>query len=192
MVYRVHGSLFAAHSQLWKGKIEDQGVYAQVELKDISTAELDAFLSVLYPSCVSTPSACPDHARTFFRSYHTQEERTLESWTHILRMAHLWEFRDIRLLAMDKLRDRAPPVDRLVLARQYDIPSWVETARSELRARKDSLTLFEAQRLDIEDVVNIYSSREVALTRTIESMRESLEERPERSVRSLFDESKKR
>ncbi|KZV63576.1 hypothetical protein PENSPDRAFT_589692, partial [Peniophora sp. CONT] len=142
-----------------------------VELKDIAAEDLNAFLSILYP-----------------RRYHADEERTVKDWSGILRMAYLWKFPDIRSLAVEKLRDLAPPVERLVLARQYDIPSWLETARSELYTREEPLNISEAQRLDIEDVVKIFTTREAALTATVESLRQPLEPRGsgERSVRSLL------
>ncbi|VDB91972.1 unnamed protein product [Peniophora sp. CBMAI 1063] len=172
LVYRVHGSLFAAHSPLWKAKIDDQGIYAQVELKNIDTRDLNAFLSVLYP-----------------RSHYAPEERTTADWISILRMAHQWEFPDIRSLAIEKLRDLAPPVERLVLARDFNIPTWVETARSELYAREEPLSTPEAKRLDMADVVKIFTTREAALAAKVETLRKALDPRGERSVRDLFDDN---
>ena len=107
-------------------------------------------------------------------------------------MAHLWEFPDIRSLAIDKLRDITPPVDRLVLAREFNIPTWVESARSELYTRETPLSTSEAQRLDIGDVVKIFTTREAALSATVDSLRQSSEHTSlERSMRTFFDEKNK-
>ena len=137
----------------------------------------------------------PAHCATAdirLRSHFTPEERTVEDWTGILRMAHLWEFPDIRSLAIDKLRDITPPVDRLVLAREFNIPTWVESARSELYTRETPLSTFEAQRLDIGDVVKIFTTREAALSATVDSLRQSSEQTSlERSMRTFFDEKNK-
>lgn len=50
--YRVHGSLFEAHSRLWAEKLLYGEGENRVAFDNIKGGELDAFLSVLYPAYV--------------------------------------------------------------------------------------------------------------------------------------------
>ena len=52
--YRVHASVLMRHSPYWRDKLGDSfEKSASEELKDVSTVELDALLSILYPAYVS-------------------------------------------------------------------------------------------------------------------------------------------
>ena len=87
---------------------------------------------------------------------------TLEEWTSVLRIAKMYFFDDHRELAIARLAQIGGPVDRIVLAREFDIPGWLEEGFFELCIRPGSLTLEEGDRLGMKDVIKIADLRQRA------------------------------
>ena len=77
----------------------------------------------------------------------------------MLHLSTRWDFDSIRRLALNNIQPPTPH-DRLILARTYSINDWVVPALSELCERSSPLTLDEARRMDIEDVVLVATVRE--------------------------------
>jgi len=104
--------------------------------------DFDALLSILYP-----------------QNYNTLEERSFEEWTSILKLSTRWGFTSIRDLAIRCIK---PPsaLQRLVVARKYDIEQWIVPALVGLCERPEPLSLNEASLLDLEDFVLVGSVRE--------------------------------
>ena len=77
----------------------------------------------------------------------------------MLHLSTRWSFASIRKLV---LRSIEPPTahDRLLLARTYSVDEWVVPALSALCERTRPLTLSEARRMSIEDVVLVSTVRE--------------------------------
>ncbi len=85
---------------------------------------------------------------------------TLDEWTSVLRLTHLYEFEAHRALAVQRLTTLAPPIDRILLSRKYGIPEWLEDAYYELCIREPSLTLAEGERLGMPEVILIADLRQ--------------------------------
>jgi len=86
---------------------------------------------------------------------------TVEEWVSILDLAVKWKFESIRDLTIQQLVDLASPIDKIVIGRKYDAAAgWLSGAYQEVCRRSDALTLEEASRLCMADVVKISSLRQ--------------------------------
>lgn len=90
----------------------------------------------------------------------TGDLSTLEDWISVLALATKYEFEAHRALAIERLSRLGSPTDRLVLAREYDIPGWLEEAYYLICIREDALTLEEGHRLGMEDVIALADLRQ--------------------------------
>lgn len=79
----------------------------------------------------------------------------VDEWSSILELAAKWKFKSIKDLAIEKLAVLASPIDRIVLGRKHHIAEWLVDAYQEVCERPSALTLEEATRLGMEDVVKI-------------------------------------
>ena len=77
----------------------------------------------------------------------------------MLHLSTRWGFASIRRLALGSME---PPTahDRLLLARTYSVDDWVIPALSALCERTTPLSLSEARKMSIEDVVLVSTVRE--------------------------------
>ncbi|VDC05718.1 unnamed protein product [Peniophora sp. CBMAI 1063] len=78
----------------------------------------------------------------------------------ILRLATRWQCEALRNLAIESLDKLLAPLEKLMIARAYRILHWLVPAYTHLALRCDPATVAEAQKLDAEDVVRIFSARE--------------------------------
>jgi hypothetical protein len=99
-------------------------------------------------SCV----AISDHPRRYAGALPLQ---TQAEWTSVLHLAHRWNFSKIRALAIDKIAVIAEPVDRIVLARRYDVVQWLPLAYLALCEREDCPSNAEGDRLGMHDALKI-------------------------------------
>ncbi|VDC03806.1 unnamed protein product [Peniophora sp. CBMAI 1063] len=143
-IYRVHEDILTANSQFWSKKLDkrpDNAVYMKVD--DVTSRDMDALLTVLYDT-----------------SFHEYELKTAESWESVLRLATLWQFRNIRTLAISKLDPLALPLQKLVMARAFGVSKWLQPSFTALCLRPDPLTVVEGKQLSIEDLISLVSARE--------------------------------
>lgn len=81
-------------------------------------------------------------------------------------MATRYDYPALRTFAIDKLEKASlSAVERIRLAREFDIPSWEEPAYVELCERDEHLTMAEAEVLGLEAVLNVGIVRERELRR---------------------------
>jgi hypothetical protein len=85
---------------------------------------------------------------------------TVEEWTAILELAAKWKFESIKALAIKQLASLASPIDKIVLGRRHHVFDWLSNAYREVCERDAALTLEEANRLGMDDVVKISSFRQ--------------------------------
>ncbi|KAI0060610.1 hypothetical protein BV25DRAFT_947958 [Artomyces pyxidatus] len=156
VLYRVHRYYFVRDSaffasQLLLGSAGDlDSVDAIDEIwGDVSAADLDLFLSVLYPLDFDKPSVL-----------------SVEDWSAVLRLATKWGFASVRRLAVRHLDVMAPPLDKLTLGRGCAVEEWVVPALTALCIRPKSLGLHEARRMVLEDIIVVTSVREAVRTLT--------------------------
>ncbi|KAG6328814.1 hypothetical protein ID866_10276 [Astraeus odoratus] len=92
----------------------------------------------------------------------------IEEWTSVLKLSTTWDFKAVRQAAIDVLNvSQIGPVDRVVLARQYDIKDWLLPALNHLAQRPEPTSLEEAGRMGIDFALKLASVRErIAVTYT--------------------------
>jgi hypothetical protein len=88
--------------------------------------------------------------------------QTITEWTNVLHLSTKWGFSAIRTTAIETILPLASPIDKIAIGRVYDIDAWIEDAFVEILARENDLTLAEAQRIPLEDVVAIAQGRRMA------------------------------
>jgi hypothetical protein len=99
------------------------------------------------------------------RDYNTLESRTFEEWSAILDLSTRWGFTSIRDLAIRCIRP--DPLKKLLLARKYNIDTWIQPALLELCLRPQPLSLEEARLMDFEDAILVGSVRQTTRTSTL-------------------------
>jgi hypothetical protein len=86
---------------------------------------------------------------------------TKEGWISVLRLAEMWNFKDIRALAIAKLTNESlEPVEQILLARTYMVPQWLRAGYDALATRSDVLSSEEAKRIGYETAVLMFQARE--------------------------------
>jgi hypothetical protein len=104
----------------------------------------------------------------FARDVGCRDISTAEEWTAVLKLSTELAFPTLRTLAIRKLSQLLlSPLDKLVLGRRYDTPDWIQPAVVALCLRPEPLTLVEAERLDLQDVVQIFTLHERVQTKQI-------------------------
>jgi len=130
--------IFAAVFALPGGPGYGASDYNPIRLVGIRAKDFDIFLSILYPPKFGVYAAT-----------------NVDEWNSVLDLASKWKFESIKALAIEKLAVIASPIDRIVLGRRYEITEWLVDAYTAACERSSALTLEEAGRLGLEDVVKI-------------------------------------
>ncbi|KAI9465234.1 hypothetical protein BJY52DRAFT_672786 [Lactarius psammicola] len=146
-LYCVHLYFFSRDSVYFSTRLSQLGARdleassTIVSLGEVECKDFDAFLSVLYPEDFE------------------EHDLSYEQWRSVLHLSTRWGFTTLRKLA---LRSIKPPTlyDRLLLARTYAVDHWIVPALTALCERTTPLSLDEARRMNIEDVVLVASVRE--------------------------------
>lgn len=104
------------------------------------------------------------------RNYLTFGLTSVAQWKAVLKVAQKFQSPAIRAMAVDRLNGlvlELSPLDRMVIARQYDIEEWLVSALSGLAVRNTPLEYGEIKRMLPEDVARVTAAREdIALQRT--------------------------
>ncbi|KAJ7625625.1 hypothetical protein FB45DRAFT_868801 [Roridomyces roridus] len=87
-----------------------------------------------------------------------------ESWISVLKLSTLWYFIDARNLAIQELgKQTMDSVERILLARRYDVSVWLRRGYAELARRPRGLSVEEAEAIGLMTALKLYQSREAAL-----------------------------
>ncbi|KAI0030325.1 hypothetical protein K488DRAFT_87895 [Vararia minispora EC-137] len=116
-----------------------QTVVFDTEADDIKTGEFEAFLCVLFP-----------------KDFAHGDLSTQSQWIAVLKLATRWSFQSIRDLAITKLDSIVSPIDRLELARTYEIRAWVDIALEDLCKRQQSPSLPDIRRMAHTDIALVW------------------------------------
>ncbi|KZP11872.1 hypothetical protein FIBSPDRAFT_870900, partial [Athelia psychrophila] len=143
-LYNVHRYFFARDSTHFRAILQDTDASHPCVMSDVSCADFDEFIAILYPTDFRQPT-----------------KKTTAQWTSILHLAAKWGFENIKLLAIDSLTAHAIPIDKIVLGRRYGITDWLPGAYEAVCIRADPLTLEEGTKLGVEDTVRISAVRQV-------------------------------
>ncbi|KZP20415.1 hypothetical protein FIBSPDRAFT_1022597 [Athelia psychrophila] len=148
-LYNVHRYFFARDSIHFRVILQDTDASRPCVMSDVSCADFDELLAILYPTDFRQPT-----------------KKTTPQWTSILHLAAKWGFENIKLLAIDNLTANAIPIDKIVLGRRYGIMDWLPGAYEAVCTRADPLTVEEGMKLGVEDAVRISAARQVYGTGT--------------------------
>lgn len=107
---------------------------------------------------------------------------SIDEWKSVLEISSRWGFEAHRTLALERIDRRVSSVDRLLLAKQYNVSKWLTPAYVSLCMRDTPLTLDEGKLLAIDDVIGIAAIRERRLRRKLS--REYLQEIIEQKVKN--------
>ncbi|KAF7966343.1 hypothetical protein HWV62_38967 [Athelia sp. TMB] len=140
-IYSVPRAPFDAQSVSFVGK--GLAEHEPLVLEDVTTAQFDHFLSILYPS-----------------EYGVYTATSVEDWSVVLRLADSWDFKSIRALAIKQLAPIATAIDKIVLGKRYKVDEWLFDGYYAVCARHSPLTEEEGDRLSNRDVVRIFTTRE--------------------------------
>jgi len=141
VLYHVHRCFLEADSSFFD--LHDMTL-DRIVLYDITTRDLDIFLSIFYPKETGVFDAA-----------------TLDEWSSILHLADKWGFKTIKRLAVSKLLPLATPIEMIVLGRRYSIDNWVILdALDSLCLQSEPLTLEEGYSLGMETVIKVMSIRQ--------------------------------
>ncbi|VDC05118.1 unnamed protein product [Peniophora sp. CBMAI 1063] len=114
-----------------------------IVLEDIKTAEFDALLSIFYPEDLDLGDLS-----------------TASEWSSVLRLSTLYTFSTLTTRAYRELSPLITPLERLILARQYDHEPWVDEALRGLILREEPLRAEEMRRMGYEDIAFVVAARE--------------------------------
>jgi len=93
-----------------------------------------------------------------------------EGWTSVLKLSTLWEFKQMRQEAVNKLsQSPMKPIDKVVLARTYEVEKWLVEGYAELVRRDGGISSEERQTLGLETTLKLYEMREDTFKRGLKS-----------------------
>jgi len=100
--------------------------------------------------------------RVMFPSDSQQPELlTLEEWTSVLKLSSMWQFHKMRATAIKNMEDFSMDlVDKIVIARRFDVSTWLVPTLNALVQREKPIDLSEGNRLGMEWVLKVAEVRE--------------------------------
>jgi hypothetical protein len=158
----VHAHLFDSQSAQAFIERRRAALDGVIIVEDILAVDLERFLTILYSKYVRSLSAravlCP--LLSLCRSYAPARLHMKEEWTSVLSLAHRWDFAAIRAVAIDELAAVTTPIDKLVLARDYDVEEWLAGAYLAVCEAPAYPSDADCARLDRATIVRIGRARE--------------------------------
>jgi hypothetical protein len=86
-----------------------------------------------------------------------------EEWASVLKLSTMWEFQNIRARAIKALESPTLSmdlVDKIVIARNFNVSAWLVPSLNALVQREKSLDLSEGNRLGLEWTLKVAELRE--------------------------------
>ena len=91
-------------------------------------------------------------------------DANVEEWTSILKLAHQWDFNEVKALAVRELENLGvPPLQKIVLYQKYAIDrKLLKPALTALTMRDEPLSIEEGRELSLETALELAKAREIA------------------------------
>jgi hypothetical protein len=91
-------------------------------------------------------------------------DASVDVWTSILKLAHQWDFIEVKALAVRELESlQIPPLSKIVLYQTYAIDrKLLQPALTALTMRDEPLTIEEGRDLSLETALELARAREIA------------------------------
>lgn len=121
---------------------------APVKLEGVSKLDFQKLLEVMYPlELTATP-------------WLTMSK---EEWISVLKLATMWNFKEIRALAISNLsKQTIDPIEQILLAKSYNVPQWLHSGYDAIAQRSRMLSLDEAEQLGYPTAIRVFQVREQA------------------------------
>lgn len=139
------------------------------KLCGIKKEDFQALLKVLYPM-YATEHAYSPLVKLINIRHRTAipqlPELKHEEWISVLHLASRWDFIEVRNLAIQKLElyaEMLGAAERILLARKYDVASWLRSGYTQLLRRKIPISSEEAGKIGWEVALQICQLREAAV-----------------------------
>jgi hypothetical protein len=94
---------------------------------------------------------------------------SVDDWADVLDLSTQWDFKDVRPVAINNLSEIALPIDKIRLARYHGLEEWLLEAYIVICRRSEALSIEEARRIPLEDVVKIGIIRQSIRERSLQS-----------------------
>jgi len=95
------------------------------------------------------------------RDSQQRDSLTPEEWTSVLKLSSMWQFHKIRATAIKAMESLSMDlVEKIVIARKFDVSSWLVPSLNALVQREKPVDLLEGNRLGMEWVLKVAEVRE--------------------------------
>ncbi|KAJ3774074.1 hypothetical protein FB446DRAFT_640467, partial [Lentinula raphanica] len=153
--FRIPIQFLAAHSSYFRdlagnpkaGLTEED----PINLGGVSREDFCQLLRILYSSLIR-------------RNFNKTEPETLSfsQWEAVFRLAKRWEMDEVKTHAITAVEGlpNVDPVEKIILARTYDIRSWLAPSFNEILQRSQSLTESNIEKLGIPTVARLIGLRD--------------------------------
>jgi len=102
----------------------------------------------------------------FYNPKYSLYDASVEEWTSVLKLAHQWDFIEVKALAIRELENLSiPPVPKIVLYQKYAIDrNLLKNGLTALTIRDEPLTIAEGREIGLETALDLAKAREIART----------------------------
>jgi len=139
-VFRAMFQLPAPANVVPDGRSEKQ----PLRLDGIEKKDFKQLLKVLYP-----------------RTFGQEESLTVPEWTSVLKLATMWEFTEIRGLAIQKMSQLAiENFDKIIIAKDYHVTDWLIRGLNVLAQREEPMGAEDVRRLGWDYIFKLAEVRE--------------------------------
>ncbi|ESK97223.1 hypothetical protein Moror_17879 [Moniliophthora roreri MCA 2997] len=88
-------------------------------------------------------------------------ERTRDEWMSILRLSTMWDFQEMRWIAIGKLETfHMTPLEKVLLGREFAVSDWQWDGYVDLITRPNAPTMEEASKIGYADSIQLFQIRE--------------------------------
>ncbi|KAH7907393.1 hypothetical protein BJ138DRAFT_1014582 [Hygrophoropsis aurantiaca] len=91
----------------------------------------------------------------------TDAPQTYSEWAAVLKLSTKWGFENARQQAIDQMESMSiDPIDKICLARDYDVDEWLAPAVNDLVKREEPINVNDVDRLGLEFALKVAAIRE--------------------------------
>jgi len=100
----------------------------------------------------------------FYNPKYSLYDASVEEWTSILKLAHQWNFVEVKALAIRELENlRIPPLQKIVLYQKYAVDrNLLRPSLTALTIRDEPITIDEGREMTLETSLELAKAREIA------------------------------
>lgn len=100
----------------------------------------------------------------FYNEKYSIYEANVEEWSSILKLAHQWDFNEVKVFALRELeRLEMPALDKIILYHTHDIDrNLLKAAYTALTVREEPISIEEGYQLGLETALRLAHAREFA------------------------------